>query len=786
MTVRNVDAAIIKGPYLQAVNQNSITVMWETDNVTGGFVDYGLTTAYGKRVTQSGISTIHQILLPALSSDTTYHYRVSSGGVSTANSRFRTGVGKGTAFRFLAYGDNHSNPSGHQQVCTAMDAENARFVINTGDLVGSGGDYGLWGSEFFAPSYQLFRDTPLFPVRGNHDEGGNWYLDFFSMPSGSGTELYYSFECGDTHFTILDTEQSWTPGSAQYNWLASDLDATTATWKIVAFHRPPFSSGPHAIDGEVSSLRQYLVPLFEANGVTLVLNGHDHIYERSQKDGVSYVVTGGGGAPFDSAHQHQNPYQIYARDGLLHYCLIEVEPHSFHLEAKQLDGTVFDTLDLEDQTLEEVDFTFFVWSDPHFGANDGNGWRLNCIGDMNSLPGDPYPSPLTGTVSWPDFVLVPGDLTENGYQGQWHDDDGDSNDDYITGRGLLNFPTYEVLGNHDGYSALPVVANAIAEKFGGLWYSFDHQGMHFVGLNTVGVNPMLAPEMMNWLETDLAGVGTEAPITLFFHYNPTTDSTWEPLRNALEGYNVPLLIHGHTHTPMAYTWHGYDVLGVGDNRNDVPDHRGMAVVHVTADRLQALHYDWSQNQWYSQGRIDKEVTGFPPPIPPTPPPPGTNLVRNPGAETGTFRYWVTGGNHPGQPIIDPTTDLPTPRNHSGNHRFGFSIGWQTGEVYQHQRIYVQAGHLYEAGMWAVRWDGTDDYVRMTWIDGEWGGVENLLYDVAVHREWVEYSGQSIRPTGDIITLIIRYGHTDTTYIASGHVDDIWLIEPPQTPLWMLR
>ena len=87
-----------------------------------------------------------------------------------------------------------------------------------------------------------------------------------------------------------------------FDWLRADLAQTKQPWKIVAFHHPAYSTGSHGSDARVQSR---LIPIFEAYGVQLVLNGHDHNYQRSlplragqvtttAEGGVVYIVTGAG------------------------------------------------------------------------------------------------------------------------------------------------------------------------------------------------------------------------------------------------------------------------------------------------------------------------------------------------------------------------------------------------------------------------------------------------------------------------------------------------------------
>src|SRR6185436_11897430 len=109
------------------------------------------------------------------------------------------------------------------------------------------------------------------------------------------------------HFVSLDTETAFLDTArrqVQVDWLQADLASTTQEWKVVYFHRPPYSTGfEHGSD---LTIRAVFAPIFEQNGVQLVLSGHDHDYERTQPmktstdpsaTPVTYIVSGGGGAP---------------------------------------------------------------------------------------------------------------------------------------------------------------------------------------------------------------------------------------------------------------------------------------------------------------------------------------------------------------------------------------------------------------------------------------------------------------------------------------------------------
>jgi 3',5'-cyclic AMP phosphodiesterase CpdA len=131
------------------------------------------------------------------------------------------------------------------------------------------------------------------------------------------------------HIVSLNTNLDYSTESKQYAWLKQDLETSKEKWKIVLFHHPPFSSGEHGGDTAVAAA---LSPLFETNGVDLVLNGHDHVYERNQEiNGVDYIVTGGGGRATYS-RDTLNPYsKVFASEN--HFVGLKVYPDKISVRA---------------------------------------------------------------------------------------------------------------------------------------------------------------------------------------------------------------------------------------------------------------------------------------------------------------------------------------------------------------------------------------------------------------------------------------------------------------------
>jgi hypothetical protein len=286
-------ANLTRGPYLQRADATEITVVFRTDLPSTGAVRFGVRPGpLTAVVTEPVPSTEHQLRLTGLTPSTRYAYEVVVDGVTVAGGdafRFRTHPPVGTAepFRFFAWGDSGNGSANQFAVAGRMadQAGDAALSLILGDIVYDLGEASLYDDRYFAPYAPLLRRMVVWPTIGNHDVAldplGGPYLDAFVLPTNNpaSSELYYSFDYGDAHFVCLDTHVSGhAPGSAQLQWAAADLAASSAKWKFVFFHVPPYSGGTHLDDPLV---RAGIVPMLEAAGVDVVFSGHSHVYERT-------------------------------------------------------------------------------------------------------------------------------------------------------------------------------------------------------------------------------------------------------------------------------------------------------------------------------------------------------------------------------------------------------------------------------------------------------------------------------------------------------------------------
>lgn len=340
-------------PYVQNMTRTSVSILWDTPKRSPSTVRYGTSPALGQ--TASGPSgTRHDVHLVGLKPDTRYYYRAQTHGPLNDTHTFRTAPGAQATITFAVVGDSGSG-SRDQYLMSAVIAKfSPQLVVHVGDVVYKTGSERQYEANFYRPYQELLSSVPFYPSLGNHDvrtNDGAPYLRAFDLPRDNPqkTERYYSFDYGPVHFVALDSELYYTdhsiPAQAQKAWLEKDLARSRHPWKIVFFHRPPFSSalGPHP--GGDKRIRTDLVPVFERAHVDLVLSGHQHNYERLRPiNGVTYIVSGGGGGErlYPIKPGKRSAYAV----SRLNVLKVVASPDDLEVEAVGADGAVFDSIRL--------------------------------------------------------------------------------------------------------------------------------------------------------------------------------------------------------------------------------------------------------------------------------------------------------------------------------------------------------------------------------------------------------------------------------------------------------
>jgi len=244
-------------------------------------------------------------------------------------------------FQFAIIGDNRDGEKVYTQLMKAVVGRKAYFLINLGDMIPY--PHAREWQAFFEVSKQI--NLPFFPVVGNHDvgttkQGVEIYRKQFSLPEG---KTYYAFRAGGILFVILDSEE----GKAriiedQRSWLEDVLLSSQETFKFVFIHRPLFLPKNslklgHALD-KYPHERDDLHQFFLKTKVKTVFQADDHRYDRTEKDGILYLISGGGGAPLTAFKES---------GGYFHYVWISVQKEKIEGEVVDLEGQVQDRFVIE-------------------------------------------------------------------------------------------------------------------------------------------------------------------------------------------------------------------------------------------------------------------------------------------------------------------------------------------------------------------------------------------------------------------------------------------------------
>jgi Icc-related predicted phosphoesterase len=232
-------------------------------------------------------------------------------------------------FSFVVYGDTrftdvkdtkNSNPEMRHALVQQIAEAKPAFVVITGDLVLGGGDANDW--KVWESETKPWRDAgfPVFPVLGNHDVYGDpQAVHYFAHFPELKQHPWYSVRAGHVLFFMLDSNSDVSAG-VQWNWLQDQLARVPDDVYFLFFilHHPPYthSSNSFIQPGHAArSAEQKLAERLEQFQATtharlIVVAGHVHNYERYEHGGVTYIVSGGGGAtPYSIPRLPQDFYR---------------------------------------------------------------------------------------------------------------------------------------------------------------------------------------------------------------------------------------------------------------------------------------------------------------------------------------------------------------------------------------------------------------------------------------------------------------------------------------------
>src|SRR5215213_10209641 len=345
---------IVRGPYLQSTTGVSTRIAWWTNIPAPSVVNYGV-NSLSQQVSDPVLTQQHVMLIGTLSAGTTYKYQAVSGNATSATLTFTTAALPGSTFSFAGVGDYGGGSSQETQIAANIANGGTQFVQTLGDnIYPEAADpdfttrYSDYDARFYAPYAAAMSQQTLWLAGGNHEYYGNEaFWQHIWMPND---ERWYSYDWGDAHFLVLDTEQPYTPGTPQYQFAQTDLSANQSkVWRIVVVPRPPYSSLSN--NSSSVAVRTNLVPLFEQQHVQLVLTGNSHNYERSYpllggvpqtSGGVTYIVSGGGGNGLNQFLIGQPSWSAF-RQAAYEHVRVTVSSTSLQIDTIGETGAIFDS-----------------------------------------------------------------------------------------------------------------------------------------------------------------------------------------------------------------------------------------------------------------------------------------------------------------------------------------------------------------------------------------------------------------------------------------------------------
>jgi predicted phosphodiesterase len=415
------------GPYLQDVTGDSIGIMWVTNGSETSKVEYTNETFTGSNgnnyhqcIAVPRTACFHRVNLTGLKPDSSYSYRVHFNDyldLWTDNFTFHTAPDANASVRIVVYGDSRLNSSNstdatiQSEVVKQIINHKPEIVIHVGDFALNGKCYDQWVPQFFSPTAPLMHNISFFTAIGNHEvvnlactEFSTILYDYF-FPQ----KQWYAFTYGDARFIFLKIQSEHyniNKYPDQLDWLKKELNSSeylASNWHFVFFHSSVYTNDINHTNNLI--VINQLVPLFQSSGVDIVFSGHSHSYERSSKEGMYYIVTGGGGADI-SKFWDNTSNNSFSQVRILDYnhVTLDVTPENVKLNTWYNNGSILDHLEIQsfegirNQTL--IQDTYI--SEKYPNNNYGNTKKLKVIGH------DPLIQNQSMLIKWEVSSIQPG------------------------------------------------------------------------------------------------------------------------------------------------------------------------------------------------------------------------------------------------------------------------------------------------------------------------------------------------------------------------------------------
>lgn len=246
---------------------------------------------------------------------------------------------KPNSVRFAIIGDGGTGERPQyevaKQLAASHDTFGFEFVLMLGDNIYGGESAEDFKRKFESPYQPLLEQgVKFYAVLGNHDNPNQRFYKPFNMDG----KRYYSFSKGPAEFFALDSNYM---DPEQLDWLQKHLQASNAKWKICYFHHPLYSDGK--MHGPDKDLRALVEPIFISTGVSLVLSGHEHAYERIQpQNGIYYFILGSSGK-LQTSDFRPSPQMLKSFDKDRAFLLVELTADELSFRTISRTGETVDS-----------------------------------------------------------------------------------------------------------------------------------------------------------------------------------------------------------------------------------------------------------------------------------------------------------------------------------------------------------------------------------------------------------------------------------------------------------
>jgi hypothetical protein len=258
---------------------------------------------------------------------------------------------KDGSLKFGVLGDFGNGSRQQYELADQMAKLHERFpfelMVTVGDNI-----YGSQRPQDFAKKFEtpykplLDAKVKFYASLGNHDARQQSLYTPFNM----GGKTYYTFKAPkeDVRFFALETSYL---EPAQVAWLEKELESSNEAWKIPYFHHPLYSSGGR--HGSDLSKRKVLEPLFLKYGVSVVLAGHDHVYERVKpQNGIVHFVVGSSGQLRRGGLNRRTGLTAVGNDTDQTFMVFEISGDELHFNAVSRMGKIIDSGVIQRRKLE--------------------------------------------------------------------------------------------------------------------------------------------------------------------------------------------------------------------------------------------------------------------------------------------------------------------------------------------------------------------------------------------------------------------------------------------------